>query len=176
MSRFIGKILLRAFGIVAASFALALSANALRPGGIPIVAPVPYDIFAPCRDSEAKVESVCAQCLAGKTDVLYLDARPAEEFAAGHVEGALNVPYSVLQGASDDDVEKVRREAKARGLSALVVYGALQDPESTDGVIDLAKPLAEQLFEAGLSNARHYEGSLDELKKSAPWKVQGGAP
>lgn len=174
MKSIIAKILVQVMCLTAASFAVALSANAVRPDGIPLVAQVPYDIFAPCRDSEVQVQAICAECVAGKTDMLYVDARSAEAFATGHVDGAINAPYSVLAGASASDVAAVKSAATQRGVSTIVVYGAVDDLEAPGQSIDLGKPLAEQLAEAGLTGARHYEGSLDELKNTATWTVQGG--
>jgi rhodanese-related sulfurtransferase len=168
------QVLLQACGIVVASAALAVGTNLARPDGIPLVADVPYDIFAPCVDSEVQVGAASAAELAaaGKA-VLYVDARPAEDFAREHAAGAVNAPYSVLFGAADEDLAKVKAAATGRSAKRVVVYGTLAEPEAGGGGVELAEQLAKQLVEAGIQDVEHVTGGLETLKKSGINTVQG---
>lgn len=167
------RTLAQALAITAAAAAIAVATDLLRADGIPLVAEVPYDIFAPCRDSEAKPAAARAEEVGKSTAaVLYVDARPADLFAAEHVEGALSVPYSPLFGASSEDVARVVRAAKERAARSIAVYGVYLDPADPTRPVDLAKPLAEQLMEAELEGVGHVEGGLEALKKAGAPTVQ----
>jgi rhodanese-related sulfurtransferase len=168
------RVILQAAAIVAVSAALAVGTNLARPDGIPLVADVPYDIFAPCVDSEVQVEAVTGADLAaaGET-VLYVDARPAEEYAREHAKAAVNAPYSVLFGAADDDLARVKAAVAERGAARVVVYGTLADPSADGGAVELAEQLAKQLVEAGIRGVEHVAGGLETLKKSGVNTVQG---
>jgi hypothetical protein len=167
MPRVALRIVWRAAAIVAASFAVAIVTNAARPDGIPLVAGVEYDIFSECADSDARAEAASAGELGAKKGaVLYVDARPAEAFAAEHASGAVNAPYSVLFGASPDAIAAVKAEAAKRGAKEILVYGEVADPGAPDGAVDVARPLADQLLESGIAGAKHVGGGLATLKKS----------
>jgi rhodanese-related sulfurtransferase len=171
------RIALQALAIVIASAGLALAANALRPDGLPLVTDIEYEIFAPCKDSEAESDAADVADLAAADNVLYIDARPVEAFETEHVAGSLNVPYSVLFGASAADVERVQREVAARTPTAVVVYGLHADPGETAEPVDLAEPLAQQLVEAGIAGVQHLAGGMDQVKKTGVETVKksGGA-
>jgi rhodanese-related sulfurtransferase len=171
------KVVLQAAGIVAASATLAIATDLVRSDGIPLVTDIEYEIFAPCMDSEAESQAAGADDLAaGPSEaVVYVDARPAAAFAAEHVDGSLSIPYSVLFGASDQDIDKVRQAAEKKEAVAVIVYGIYADPADTDQAVDLAKPLAQQLIEAGLAGVKHLEGGLEELKKSGVETVKKGS-
>lgn len=161
-------ILLQASGIVIAAAVLAMATNQIRADGIPLVTDIEYEIFAPCKDSDAESQAADAKALAAQASgtVLYIDARPAAAYAEEHAKGSLNIPYSVLFGASNADIERVKQEALARQAAAIVVYGLYADSGDTAQVVDLAKPLAQQLVEAGIAGVKHLEGGMDELKKT----------
>ena len=166
------RILWQSFAIVLVAGAVAIGTNLLRSDGIPLVADVEYDIFAPCEDSEAESQAASADSIADAKDVLYVDARPAEAFAAEHARGAINVPYSVLFGAAKEDLERLRAAVEDRRPSQVVVYGVYADPADPAVEVDLAEPLAEQLVERELPGVRHFEGGLERLKKSGVRTVQ----
>jgi rhodanese-related sulfurtransferase len=166
------RILVEALAITAVAAAVAIAVDLVRPGGIPLVADVPYDIYAPCRDSEVRTRTAAAADLAGRSDVLYVDARPAEEFAAEHVQGALSAPYSVLFGAAAADVDRVKAEAARRKAARVVAYGTAAAPEASGRQIDLARPLAAQLEESGVAAVGHVEGGLAAMKKSGARTVK----
>ncbi|MFO8070825.1 MAG: rhodanese-like domain-containing protein [Polyangia bacterium] len=160
-------IALQAFAVVVASAALAIGTNLVRPDGIPLVTEVEYDIFAPCRDTEVESQAAGREDLAGReAGVLYVDARPAEAFEEEHAEGAINVPYSVLFGASDEDVARVEKKVEDGQAEKVIVYGVYADPASPEKRVDFAEPLAEQLVEMEIPGVKHFAGGLEKLKKN----------
>jgi rhodanese-related sulfurtransferase len=167
-------LLLKSLAITVGSALVAVGTNALRPGGIPLVTDVPYDIFAECKDVEAEAVTATADEIKDNIAgiVLYVDARPAEQFAEEHIEGAINIPYSPLFGAGPGGIEKVKTEADKRNASTIAVYGAYTDPSDPQTEIDFGKPLAAQLTEAGIAGVRHVEGGLKALKKMNLHTVQ----
>ncbi|MDD5306945.1 MAG: rhodanese-like domain-containing protein [Deltaproteobacteria bacterium] len=160
------KIVLQAFAITAAAAVVAIAVDLARPGGIPLVADAPYEIFAPCRDFEAHTRTATEADLEGRSDVLYVDARTAEDFAIEHVEGAVSAPYSVLFGAAAGEIDRIKAEAARRKASKVVVYGTTAAPDAPGREVDLAQPLAAQLSEAGVAGAGHAEGGLAAMKKA----------
>lgn len=172
------RIVWQAGAILAGSFAVALATNAARPDGIPVVAEVEYDIFSKCEDSGARAEAAAEGApAAGAGAVLYVDARPAEAFAAERAAGAVSAPYSVLFGASPEAIAAVKAEAAKRAAKEIVVYGEIPDPAAPGAAVDVARPLADQLLEAGLPGVKHAPGGLGALKKSGVDVVssEGGA-
>ncbi|MDJ0762443.1 MAG: rhodanese-like domain-containing protein [Myxococcota bacterium] len=159
---------LHAIAIVAASAAIAIVTNLLRADGIPLVTDIPYEIFAPCKDSEVESEQVRPDELSktGEQTILYVDARPPEIYEKEHVQGAINVPYSALFGADQKDIDRVIEAVKQKKPTSVIVYGAYADPSSPETKVDFGKPLAQQLVEATISGVRHVEGGLDALNKA----------
>ena len=173
-TRAIGKIVIQAFIIVLVSAGLAIALNFIRPKGIPLVTDIPYEIFAPCKDSEALSEAIDREDLANpKADsILYVDARPAEEFVKGHRDGAFNLPYSALFGASEEDLANLKTRLDTEKPTAVIVYGDIADPATPSKRIDFAKALAEQLIETGIKGVKHITGGLGALNKTGTQEVQ----
>lgn len=102
---------------IAAFIAAGAAANAETAGPEPVAAPVPvatgaagasidYDGFsdlvedlAPIR-AQRLVPLATFTAMANEAGTLILDTRSAEAFAAGHVEGAVNLPFSDFTEAS----------------------------------------------------------------------------
>ncbi len=168
-------VVLQAAIVVAASGGVAVATNLARPDGIPLVTDVEYDIFAPCRDSEADSEAAGPADLLGSAHevILYVDARPAPAFAEEHVDGAINVPYSALFGASEQDIAMIKERAAAKKATKIIVYGVFKDPASPQQKVDFAKPLALQLVESEIKGVKHLEGGMEKLKKAGTKTVKG---
>jgi hypothetical protein len=174
MLRVVLRIAAQALIIVLAAAGAATATDLARSDGIPLVADVEYDIFSQCADSDAVAQAATASELGVEgAAILYVDARPAEAFAAERVQSAVNAPYSVLFGASPEAIQAVKAEAALRKVKEIVVYGELAEPGSGGGAVDVAKPLAEQLVESGLMGVKHFAGGLTTLKKSGVQVVQG---
>lgn len=175
MFRTSAKVAAQALVIVLASSLVAVATNAVRSDGIPLVTDIEYEIFAPCKDSEADAAAADTQDLnrSGTGSTMYVDARPAEAFAAEHVSGAVNVPYSVLFGASPQDLDALKKEVGTAHPDTVLVYGVYADPADPDTKVDFAKPLAQQLVDVGIKGVKHLEGGMEELKKNGVPSVKG---
>jgi rhodanese-related sulfurtransferase len=130
--------------------------NTARSGGIPLVAPRPYEIYVPCPETTVEAAQVTTQELAGAEDVLYVDARPEAEFEREHIAGAVSLPYPVLDDPPPDKVASLKRRKRR-----IVTYGG-------GGRGDLGKMMASVLTELGVENVNHLEGGLQA------WKARGG--
>ncbi len=88
-----------------------------------------------------------AHALSGRQDVAFVDARPREEFVAGHVSGALSAPMV-------DGTVPAELVALLRGSRTVIVYD--------DTVEDCARStrLAELLAQDGFSDVRVLEGGM----------------
>jgi Rhodanese-like domain len=168
------KILIQAFGIAAFASAVSIGTNMSRADGIPLITDIPYDIFAPCKDSEASSEALqISDITSNAPATIYVDARPKKAYDKQHVKGAINVPYSALFGASEADINRIKSAVTDRNATAIVVYGLFLDPADAAKQIDFGKPLADQLIEAQVQNVGHVEGGLEALNKSGVEIVQG---
>ena len=155
-------IVLQALIVLFASLALSLVFNAARPQGIPLVAAVPYDIFATCLDSEQQVPAPTGEELAHITrqeELVIVDSRPAPLYERGHIALAISVPFSVLFGASEPGLAPLRQAVGTCKSATIIVYGI------ADGV-DLAAPLAAQLKEIGLQRVHPITGGLQAMLES----------
>ncbi len=128
----------RALCLLLAGSALGLAVNAARPDG------VRFTTFAPpttCGAGQAArgeapaapvevLPPAAAASACGDAQTLLADVRPAEEFAEGHVTGALHLPCASSVTAASAAVDRLA------GRHTLVVYG-----DATDD----AKVVAEEL-------------------------------
>lgn len=130
----------RALCLLLAGGALGLAVNQARPDGVRFtkfaapnscgagvpaapptaVAAAPVEVLPP-----AEAVSLC-----GDAETLLADARPAEEFAEGHVTGAIHLPCAASGSAARAAVDLLA------GRHTLIVYG--------DATED-AQPVAEEL-------------------------------
>lgn len=84
---------------------------------------------------------------------ILLDARPAEDYAAGHLPGAVNVPMT------DIKPEKGTLRADLAGAKGIIVYGA--NPGDTYAI-----GATKRLLRAGQKGARLFSGGLTEWKNN----------
>jgi len=156
--------------ISAAAAAVGLTANALRPEGITLVATLPYEQDCPDKDAVVlqgpTVVAARAAELVGQRGVLFLDARPAEDFAARRVRGARSLPLSFIAPVD------AATAAKLKGTQHLIVY--CDSPDEA-----LARRLAAQLEQRGLSRVKVLLGglvALDRACKGACLQRGGATP
>ena len=95
-----------------------------------VFATLPVLADAPAAPLEPVAPSALEQRL-GEADLVVLDVRTPEEFAAGHVPGAVNVPYdqvearlAELAGAKDKDVVLYCRSGRRVQVAAGVLAQA----------------------------------------------------
>jgi rhodanese-related sulfurtransferase len=127
----------RSLCLVLAGSALGLAVNALRPGGVRIARFTPPTTCGAGEGASVAtappVEVLApdaASALCGDAQTLLADVRPAEEFAEGHVTGAMHLPCTSSGSAASAVVDRLA------GRRTLVVYG--------DGTED-ARAVADEL-------------------------------
>ncbi len=111
-------VILAAALIVICSSALGVLVNVAVPGGVPLAA-APLPKSAPLIGFKEAWDAFDA----GST--VFIDARPAGEYALGHIRGALNVPYLMRQKSLP---ALKRRVASSRPL---IVYCDGEDCEQS---------------------------------------------
>jgi rhodanese-related sulfurtransferase len=129
----------RALCLLVAGSALGLAVNAARPDGVrftKFAAPNSCGAGAPAASAAAGAAPVQvlppteAVSLCGDAQTLLADVRPPDEFAQGHVTGALHLPCAASGSAASAAVDLLA------GRHTLIVYG--------DGTED-ARLVAEEL-------------------------------
>jgi rhodanese-related sulfurtransferase len=132
----------RAVCLLAAGSALGFAVNAARPDGVRFTkfeAPNSCGAGRTAGAASASAPDVApvevlppgqAVTLCGDPQTLLADVRPAEEFAQGHVTGAIHLPCAASGSAASAAVDQLA------GRRTLIVYG--------DGTAD-AKPVAEEM-------------------------------
>lgn len=153
----------RAAMIVVLGTGLGLAANPLTPRPVALGTPV-YPASAsgnatcsaphggpaePIRISQADARKACDACSA-----TFVDARGENEFAQGHIPGAIHLPPS---GHPDEQATI----GMLRSAKTIVVY-------DSDIGCGLASGVAERLVKAGLPDVRVMDGSWTQ------WESSGG--
>lgn len=146
--------------ILCGGMALGLVGNAVRPDGLDLLA-------VPARATEGECAPPAEQTqwlslaeateLAGQPDVLFVDARPTDEFQRAHVAGAYSVPFTPGDRVPRDALNVVA------GARIVVTYC------DTHGGCSTSVALARALAEAGGLDVRVLEGGW-------PAWEQAGAP
>jgi rhodanese-related sulfurtransferase len=154
-------ILLQVIMIIAAAAFLGLTTNALNPRGVALTVTRP--LRAAAADSQLTktiskgallINRTQLRTLIDRGDAVLVDARSPEEFAAGHLPGAVNIPFELL-GEFVEQMEALPRKAW------LVCY--------CDGPpCDKGEMLARELSAQGFSHAAFYNDGMDD------WKAAGG--
>jgi len=156
MMRAFSAIVLRALILTAGCVLIGVVFNALRPEGIDLVARSEYQIYVPCPESLAKVETSTTDTVREKTNVLYLDARPVEDYEKGHIKGAVSFPYPLLGDPDPDRVEALKRKG-----TPIVTY-------CDGGRSKFGEMMAKLLTELGVEKVTYLKGGLKA------WRKQGG--
>ena len=113
--------------------------------------------------------------VANLKNTLFVDARSAEAFAAGHIPGAANLDVDSLSETRDgvigmlkshDDLVPMFAAAGLEMGKTLVVYGGFEE----GGEVKAVTRLFWVLEHSGFSDVRLLDGGL------AKWKAEGGVP
>lgn len=159
-----------AAGLLAFSVAVALVTNSTRGkgcGGLPLRRKAPFDLYTDCPEVSEDLQSKkVSELKPGSKGVVYLDARMAHEYCAGHIPGARFMPCYETEPLDKAEVEQLR---KLRGRW-LVIYG---NKKLLSG-----KRLASGLVNAKLRGVYMLEGGLEAwtkagrpLKKCVPREI-----
>lgn len=155
--------------VLGVTLAIAIPFNLLRDEGIDLVAEVTYDdkILQPCPESEEIAAQMSALVLPLGPDLaipegtVLVDASYPETYAAGHLPGAISIPYDELDTILDEDVERLR----ARSPRRVVVYcnGWEEEtdlraryPENTPG-----NQVANELKSREFLDVRYVKGAVE---------------
>jgi len=146
-----------------AATVLALTANAIRGDGIPLVATAEFEILVPCPEpaGEATATSSDAAVVEDPASLL-IDVRSREEYEAWHLPHSLNQPFDWL--AEMNEVEReadmVARNIARSGKRHVVVYGDGGNPDS-------GEHWATLLSASGIRNVVFVSGGAAALRRSA---------
>lgn len=150
----VGRIVREAAIAAAACSVVGLLFNALRPGGIPLVANEAYELFVPCPEPLGEIEGLePTDPRAREARVLWIDARDPKAFGDWHVPDAQNVPFDYLEGVPEATVRRIA----ASGAARVVVYGDGQDPDS-------GRELGRELAGRGVRNVFFIRGGAPALR------------
>jgi hypothetical protein len=143
--------------VAAVTGLLALGVNALRPGGLPLVALAPYEVLVPCPEPGGPVAPVEPSDAALRgARVLLVDARDAASYRAGHFPEAVNVPYDWLDPLPEPDLKRLARQIAASGATRVFVYGDGGRPDS-------GEHLGREISGRGIRNVGFVRGGAPAL-------------
>jgi rhodanese-related sulfurtransferase len=140
------------------SAGLAFAVNALRPKGLPLVVSFPPEYQCPSLvqpGRSLKVAQALKSNIPGQRNVVFVDARPRELFEIGHIEGAIDVPYSFVESTPKEIIHRLKR------FRMVIVYSNTKDSEES-------KLMAGELSQAGVEGVFYLEGGFLE------WVREGG--
>jgi rhodanese-related sulfurtransferase len=127
--------------IVLIAAALSLSVNHFRQGGLPLVGSPKAGSGSSKTAGEPVVSIEEARALFLTNGAVFIDARPAEVYRSGHIQGALNLPAESL----DESLSALRAQIPPDSL--IITYC---DGESCS----LSKEAALELSARGYSNVQ----------------------
>jgi rhodanese-related sulfurtransferase len=141
---------------------IAVGVNHFRADGLPIVGNWSVEArFADAAGESLVVSLDEAQGLFAAQGTLFLDARPADQYAQGHIQGALSLPWQEVDRSFDEMAGRLEQAA------AIVTYC---DGESCD----LSHELALFLKELGYADVRVLVNGWSVWQK-AGLPIQSGA-
>jgi rhodanese-related sulfurtransferase len=152
----------QAAALVLMSAIISIGVNNLRPDGIPLIGDwSPKGRMITKSGESLIVPFEQAKTLFESQEAVFLDARPADEYAAGHIQGALNLPWQDF----DNHFERIWPH-----LSENKTFIAYCDGESCS----LSKDLASALRDMGFSDVRVLVNGWSVWKNSGLPVTGGG--
>lgn len=152
------KTILQLAGLLAFSTLIAFAVNAVREESLPLVMPFPPEYQCPSRLSQAVGIGVEEALVRYKGEqALFVDARPKASFDKGRVEGALSVPYSLIDPVPADVLASLRKAGD------IIVYCNSMQAERS-------RLMAGEISAAGLKAVSFLEGGfLEWVKAGGPY-------
>jgi rhodanese-related sulfurtransferase len=144
----------RAVCILIVSISLALVINSIRPHGIDLFKDpsAPSTVTLARGFSKLSLEEAAARH--SEKQVLFIDSRSPEDFAVGHIQGAINQPDKTFDSWADEFIAQIPADR------TLITYCNNADCQ-------LAENLAEKLSLIGYENVFYMPAGWDEWKKRA---------
>ncbi len=159
----IGIVVSQVLAVFAVAAALGLVSNAVREDGLPLVMPFPPELKCPSNAGpELPIKTASALDAFGKPDTVFVDARSEEEFAKGHIDGSVNVPYLFVEPISREAIASLGR------FRRVIVYCNTKEAEAS-------RLMAGELSHAGVKGAFYLEGGFLQWVK-AGGKYTGQRP
>jgi len=154
----------QAAAIVLIGFAISIGLNSVRSNGIPLVGDwSPQARFTDKSGTSLVISPEEVKSLFAAGQVLFLDARFASDYEAGHIQGALNLPWQEFDAYFDQIVQQLPEDR------TIVTY--------CDGeTCDLSKDLARALIEMGFANVRVLVNGWSVWKNMDLPVTNGGTP
>lgn len=131
-----GRVIGQSGAILLLAVILGLAVNQVRSGRLPLVADwSPKAQLATDSGINLEIPLEDAQALAFPRMALFLDARSMEQYAEGHIQGALNLPWDefekhfpqVMDGVPDDTVIITYCDGETCALSKDLAFALLQE-------------------------------------------------
>ena len=155
------RVLAEAALVTIAATLVALTVNALRADGLPLLARAPYQTLVPCPEPGGPVAPLApASPLLASSRSFVVDARGRSDFERGHLAGAVNVSYDWLDPLPEEELAALARAIAASGAARVVVYGDGGRPDS-------GQHLGREISARGIKNVRVVEGGAPELLSEA---------
>jgi rhodanese-related sulfurtransferase len=143
--------------VALAASVLALAVNAVRPGGLPLVAGAPYEVLVPCPEPGGPVMALePGEAARGSARTFLIDARDGAVFATGHLPGAVNVPYDWLDPVPEAVLRELARSIAASRATRVIVYGDGGRPDS-------GEHLGREISGRGIRNVAFVRGGAAAL-------------
>ncbi len=99
--------------ILVLAVAVALSVNHLRPGRLPLVADWSPEAQLVTGSGESLAISIEeAEMLFFTGEAVFLDARPRDRYAEGHIEGAVNLPWEEFDQVQEEVLAELPPDAR----------------------------------------------------------------
>ena len=149
MDKRIPRIIVEAVVICVVMTAVALAANSVRKEGIDLV----RNPQAPQTSGAKNVDLAAAKKLFDTPGVTFIDTRDKDEFEAGHIQGAINIPYHDAETLVSEKLENADPDAP------IVTYCSGENCNSSTVV-------AMQLVDDGFSHVSIFFGGWPEWKKA----------
>jgi rhodanese-related sulfurtransferase len=157
MSSMHTRTLREAMAVAVAASALGLAANAVRPGSLALVARSPYEVLVPCPEPGGPVAALePREAAPASPRTFVIDARDGAAFAAGHVPGAVSVPYDWLDPVPEARLRELARAIAASRATRVVVYGDGGRPDS-------GEHLGREISGRGIRNVAFVRGGAAAL-------------
>jgi len=157
-ARPVSRIVLEAGVIGLLCSGLGVAFNALRPGGIPLVARAEYEILVPCPEPGGEAEALSTGDPALIDEHTFVvDARPAEHVSQWRFRDAMSVPYDYLAPTPPRILRDLARAIARSRAQRVVVYGDGDDPDS-------GEQLAREISGHGIRNVGFVIGGAPALR------------
>jgi rhodanese-related sulfurtransferase len=133
--------------VLVGAAALGFVTNSVREDGLTLVVPFPPEYRCRSVTASTPIETAEAKRLLGKRGTIFVDARTEEEFAKGHIEGAVNVPYLFVEPLPPAALSSLKRYER------VIVYCNTRGAE-------LSRLMAGELSEAGVKEVSYLAQGL----------------